>query len=84
MTKIAISIAEFCRDYGVAKTTAWKLAREGKISIARVGRRSLVIVASADALIANATDTVPAERPQGLTLVKNDAASEEVTPHHNR
>ena len=84
MTKTAISISEFCRSYGVGKTTAYKLARQGKISIARVGRRSLVIVASADALIANSTDPVPAERLQGLTLVKNDAASAEVTPHHNR
>ena len=83
MNKTAISIAEFCRDYGVGKTTAYKLARQGRISIARVGRRSLVIVKSADDLIANSTGPVADVEPQDVARIQNDAAPAQATPQHN-
>lgn len=46
--KKAISIQEFCDAYGVGRTFAYKLIGEKKLQIAKAGRRSLVLVESAE------------------------------------
>lgn len=47
----AISVAAFCGIYGIGKTKTYELIKSGQLEVAKVGRRTLVLVSSADALI---------------------------------
>ena len=49
--KKAMSVSAFCRDYAVGKTTAYKLAKIGKIKMIKAGRKTLITAESANALI---------------------------------
>lgn len=51
MEPITITIAEFCRYSGLRKTKTHSLIREGRLQIAKVGRRTLITVESARELI---------------------------------
>ncbi len=46
--KAALSINEFCARYGVGMTTAYKEIRERRLSVRKVGRRTLIPVAEAE------------------------------------
>lgn len=50
---ITISVSQFCLLYGLGKTTTHKLINEGKLEVAKVGRRTLITLESAEALIAS-------------------------------
>lgn len=47
----AVSIKEFCRLVSVGKTTAWALARDGKIEVRHVRGRAVVLTRSIDSLL---------------------------------
>jgi excisionase family DNA binding protein len=47
-TKEALSVNEFCARYGVGLTTAYKEIREKRLSIRKVGRRTLIPVTEAE------------------------------------
>ena len=50
--RLTISVKEFCQLSGMGKTKANQLIRDGKLTVTRVGRRTLISVDSALALIA--------------------------------
>lgn len=44
MTKSgARTVAEFCKDYRVGKTSVYKLNKLGRLRIVKVGKRSLIL-----------------------------------------
>lgn len=48
---LAVSIASFCRMTSLSKTSAYQLIRDKKVQVARVGRRTLILMSSVEALI---------------------------------
>ena len=55
---LAVSIPEFCRLTSLGPTTAWKHVRLGKLAVIRVGRRTLVSMASIEAFLSDAGDGI--------------------------
>ena len=51
MEELTISVAKFCRIYGLGKTKTYDLINQGRLEVCRVDRRTLIFVASAKALI---------------------------------
>jgi predicted DNA-binding transcriptional regulator AlpA len=47
----ALRVPEFCRRYGISRSTAYKLKRDGKLQIVRIAGRAVVPVDSAEALL---------------------------------
>jgi predicted DNA-binding transcriptional regulator AlpA len=47
----ALRVPDFCRRYGISRTTAYKLKKEGKLQIVRIAGRAVVPVDSAEALL---------------------------------
>jgi predicted DNA-binding transcriptional regulator AlpA len=47
----ALRVPEFCRRYGVSRTTAYKLKSQGKLQIVKIAGRAVVPVESAEALL---------------------------------
>jgi predicted DNA-binding transcriptional regulator AlpA len=47
----ALRVPEFCRRYGISRSTAYKLKKEGKLQIVRIAGRAVVPVDSAEALL---------------------------------
>ena len=47
----ALRIPEFCRRYGVSRTTCYKLKAQGKLQIVKIAGRAVVPVESAEALL---------------------------------
>jgi len=50
--RLTISMKEFCQLSGMGKSKAYLLIAEGKLAVARVGRRTLISYESAIALVA--------------------------------
>ena len=46
----ALRINEFCKAYGVSRSTVYKLATENKLRLFKIGGRSLIRVEDAEAL----------------------------------
>ncbi len=51
MEPISLSITDTTKATGFGKTTTYKLIKEGKLNAVKVGRRTLVTVASIKALL---------------------------------
>jgi excisionase family DNA binding protein len=49
--KRAYSIPEFCWRYGIGRSTAYKLAKEGRLRLVKVGNRTLILHEDAEALL---------------------------------
>jgi predicted DNA-binding transcriptional regulator AlpA len=47
----ALRVPEFCRRYGISRTTAYKLKKAGKLQIVRIAGRAVIPVDSAEALL---------------------------------
>jgi predicted DNA-binding transcriptional regulator AlpA len=47
----ALRVPEFCRRYGISRSTAYKLKKDGKLQIVRIAGRAVVPVDSAEALL---------------------------------
>jgi predicted DNA-binding transcriptional regulator AlpA len=47
----ALRVPEFCKRYGISRTTAYKLKAQGKLQIVRIAGRAVVPVDSAEALL---------------------------------
>ena len=47
---ICVTVPEACRLLGVSKSTVWSLIASGRIKVARVGRRTLPLYRSLEAL----------------------------------
>lgn len=48
MMQRLMTIPQFCRAYGVCRTTAYKLIKDGKIERVKVGRAARIVVETAD------------------------------------
>jgi excisionase family DNA binding protein len=46
-TPIAYTIPDFCRTFGIGRTTVYRLIDDGKIEVRKVGRRTVIDAASA-------------------------------------
>lgn len=55
MERLAVSVAEACEMIGIGRTKVYELIHEGRLKRVKVGRRTLLSVASIEALIANAS-----------------------------
>ena len=64
LSKEAFRPREFCRCYGISKSTFYLLVARGIIRVVKSGRMTLVPRAEADAWLASLTETQPA-RPKG-------------------
>ena len=51
----AYRIPEFCWRYGIGRSTAYKLAKEGRLRLVKIGNRTLVLHEDAEALLQGAT-----------------------------
>jgi excisionase family DNA binding protein len=51
MEPIALTVSDTTKATGFGKTTTYKLINEGKLTAVKVGRRTLVTVASIKALL---------------------------------
>ena len=47
----AYRIPDFCWRYGISRSTAYKLAKEGRLRLVKVGGRSLILHEDAEALL---------------------------------
>lgn len=56
MKELTVSIAEAQRALGLSRTTVFQLAAAKRLTRVKVGRRSLITVASIEALVADAID----------------------------
>jgi hypothetical protein len=45
----AMSLAEFCRDYGTGRTTAYREIKMGRLRVRKCGKRTLVLQDDAEA-----------------------------------
>jgi hypothetical protein len=54
---IAVTFAEARRISGLGLTTLWRLARERRIEVVRIGRRTLITYRSLAGLLLPSTDT---------------------------
>jgi excisionase family DNA binding protein len=52
MPPLCVTVEEACRLVGVSRSTVWSLIGSGKIKVARIGRRTLPLYASLEALVA--------------------------------
>lgn len=50
-TPVAMGERDACDRIGIRRSKLWMLARAGKISTAKIGSRTVFIVASLDALV---------------------------------
>jgi hypothetical protein len=46
-TPIAYTIPDFCRSFGIGRTTAYRLIETGQIIARKIGRRTVIDAASA-------------------------------------
>lgn len=51
MEKLALTVAEVCSAVGIGRTTVYKLVAQGDLEILKIGRRTLITMCSAKALI---------------------------------
>jgi excisionase family DNA binding protein len=49
--KRAYRLPEFCWRYGIGRSTAYKLAKEGTLRFVKIGNRTLVLHDDAEALL---------------------------------
>jgi excisionase family DNA binding protein len=61
----AFNIGEFCRRYGIGRTTAYAEVKAGRLALLKVGRRSLVTHDDAERWLRNLVDDVP-EKPRSF------------------
>ncbi len=47
----ALRVPDFCKRYGVCRTTAYKLKAQGKLQIVKIAGRAVVPVELAEALL---------------------------------
>jgi len=59
-TKRALSVKEFCEQYGVGMTQFYAEVKEGRLPVRKMGRKSLVIRDDAE----NWLQSLPALTPQ--------------------
>jgi excisionase family DNA binding protein len=59
---LAVTVAEACRLTGLGATNIWKLIGEGKIKVARIGRRTLPLFASLKLLLTPDHDDEAAQK----------------------
>jgi excisionase family DNA binding protein len=47
----ALRIDEFCKAYGVSRSTTYKLVNDNKLRLSKIGGRSLIRIEDAEALL---------------------------------
>lgn len=50
---LLVSVAEAARMLGLGATATWRLLKDGRLDVARIGRRTLIPVASVKAFAAS-------------------------------
>jgi len=61
---VARTIKDFCRAYGVSRTTAYRLIAAGNIAACKIGSHTLILEESAKAWLLNAP-RLPGAYPEG-------------------
>ena len=52
MPPLLVTVPEACRLLGVSRSTVWNLIKSGRIKVAKIGRRTLPLYKSLEALAA--------------------------------
>jgi excisionase family DNA binding protein len=52
ISRVALAMEEAATSLGISRTSIYQLAKEGKIQVVKIGRRTLVPVSEVDALMA--------------------------------
>lgn len=55
-----LSIAEFCRAYGIGRTKVYEEIRQGRLRLHKIGKRSIIAVGDAEAWFKNLRVVEPA------------------------
>lgn len=56
VTKRALTVDEFCRDYAISRTLAYRLMNENKLRSVKVGAKRLIPTDAAEAWLASLAD----------------------------
>ena len=64
---LCVTVEEACRLLGVSRSTVWSLIGRGKIRVARIGRRTLPLYKSLEALVTPEIDDFRA--PQNAATI---------------
>jgi excisionase family DNA binding protein len=59
---VTITVETYTQMFGLGRTTVFRLLSEGKLERVRIGRRTLITMASAEALIESSARNVEARR----------------------
>jgi excisionase family DNA binding protein len=63
MTRLAITVDEFCGMIGIGRTKTYELIKDGSLETVAIGRRRLIKMSSVEALLAGGTSGCAAETP---------------------
>ena len=66
---VARTVKDFCRVYGVGRTTAYELMRQGALSFRHVGKRTLILEDSARAWL----NGLPTQPSRGAAVARSGA-----------
>ena len=51
MNQVMLTVSQFCRSYGIGKTKCYELIESRELLKAKIGRRTLITVESAERLM---------------------------------
>lgn len=62
----AETLNDFCKALGISRSLAYRLARDGKLRLVKLGSRTLVPLSERARLLASPPDTQAAQAPQSV------------------
>lgn len=65
MTKLTITVDEFCDMIGIGRTKTYELMKDGTLATVAIGRRRLIKMNSVEALLTGGTSGCAGEMPSG-------------------
>ncbi len=63
MTRLTITVDEFCGMIGIGRTKTYELMKDGTLETIAIGRRRLIKMSSVEALLAGGTSDCTVETP---------------------
>ncbi|MEG3086264.1 helix-turn-helix domain-containing protein [Sphingomonas sp. PB4P5] len=67
MKKLAVPIPEFCDSIGCGRSTGYELIRRGEVTAVKLGRKTVVTVASIEAMLDRNSVVRPTEQDDSVS-----------------